>query len=168
MLGGWDARPYLPVRHGIGPVAKGRVDVYQTELRVRFGETDPYGVVYFTSHLEYAKAALDEYLRSLGLSPAQFYRDASGGWPIGEVAVRYEAPARYDDLLRVVIWVVELARSTVRFGFQIERAGEGVRLARGAISCVAIGPDWRPRPIPLELSALFEGERAKAALGLNA
>jgi len=32
------------------------MDVYQTEVRVRFGETDPYGVVYFTSYLEYAKA----------------------------------------------------------------------------------------------------------------
>ncbi len=137
--------------------------MYETELRVRFGETDPYGVVYFTSHLEYAKAALDEYLRTLGLSPAQFYRDVSGGWPIGEVTVRYEAPARYDDLLGVVIWVAELAKSTVRFGFEIRRAGEGVRLARGAITCVSIGPDWRPRPIPPDLAALFERERAKAA-----
>ena len=38
------------------PWAKGSMDVYQTEVRVRFGETDPYGVVYFTSYLEYAKA----------------------------------------------------------------------------------------------------------------
>ena len=137
--------------------------VYETELRVRFGETDPYGVTYFTSHLEYAKAALDEYLRTLGLSPTQFYRDASGGWPIGEVTVRYEAPARYDDLLGVIIWVAELAKSTVRFGFQVRRAGERVRLARGAITCVAIGPHWRPRPIPPDLAALFERERAKSA-----
>ena len=138
--------------------------MHRTEVRVRFGETDPYGVVYFTSHLEYAKTALDEYLRALGLSPAQFYRDASGGWPIGEVTIRYEKPARYDDLLRVRIWVNELSRSAVRFGFEIEGAGDGVRLARGAFTCVAIGPDWRPRPIPPDLAVLFEGERAKAAL----
>jgi acyl-CoA thioester hydrolase len=142
--------------------------VFQTEVRVRFGETDPYGVVYFTSYLEYAKAGLDEYLRTMGLSPAQFYRDASGGWPIGEVAVRYEAPARYDDLLGVAIWVADIAKSTVRFGFRIERAGEGVLLASGVIACVAIGPDWRARPIPLDLAALFESEQAKAALGPKA
>lgn len=53
--------------------------MFRTEVRVRFGETDPYGVAYFTSHLEYAKTALDEYLRSMGLSPAEFYRSASGG-----------------------------------------------------------------------------------------
>ncbi len=84
-------------------MAQGSVKVYRTEVRVRFGETDPYGVVYFTSYLEYAKSALDEYLRSLGLVPCQFYRDTSGGWPIGEVTVRYEAPTRYDDLLGVMI-----------------------------------------------------------------
>ena len=137
--------------------------MHRTEVRVRFGETDPYGVVYFTSHLEYAKTALDEYLRALGLSPAQFYRDASGGWPIGEVAIRYETPARYDDLLGVRIWVSELSSPAVRFGFEIERAGNGVQLARGVITCVAIGPDWRPRPIPPDLAALFERERARAA-----
>ena len=138
--------------------------MHRTEVRVRFGETDPYGVVYFTSHLEYAKTALDEYLRTLGLSPAQFYRNASGGWPIGEVTIRYEAPSRYDDLLGVRVWVNELSRSAVRFGFEIERTDNGVRLARGAFTCVAIGPDWQPRPIPPDLAVLFEGERAKAAL----
>jgi acyl-CoA thioester hydrolase len=137
--------------------------VQRTEVRVRFGETDPFGVVYFTSHLEYVKAALDEYLRGLGLSPARFYKDAAGGWPIGEVIVRYEAPARYDDLLSVTIWVAELARSAVRFGFRIEHAGEGTPLAQGVITCVAIGPDWRARPIPPDLVALFERERERSA-----
>lgn len=136
--------------------------MHKIEVRVRFGETDPYGVVYFASYLEYAKAALDEYLRSLGLSPAEFYRSPSGGWPIGEVAVRYESPARYDDLLGVMIWVAELDKSTVQFGFRIERAGEGVRLASGTVTIVAIGPDWRPLPIPSDLAALFERERANA------
>ncbi len=140
----------------------------RTEVRVRFGETDPYGVVYFTSYLEYAKSALDEYLRSLGFAPAQFYRDASGGWPIGEVTVRYESPARYDDLLGVAIWVAELANSTVRFGFRIERGGEGVLLARGALTCVAIGPDWRARTIPTDLAALFERERTNATMRQDA
>jgi acyl-CoA thioester hydrolase len=137
--------------------------VRRTEVRVRFGETDPFGVVYFTSHLEYAKTALDEYLRSLGLSPARFYRDTSGGWPIGEVVVRYEAPARYDDLLSVAIWVAELATSAVRFGFRIEQVGDGAQVAHGAITCVAIGPNWRARPIPPDLAILFERERATAA-----
>ena len=136
--------------------------MYEIEVRVRFGETDPYGVVYFAAYLEYAKAALDEYLRSLGLSPAEFYRSPCGGWPIGEVAVRYESPARYDDLLRVMIWVAELGKSTVRFGFRIEGAGEGVQLASGTITIVAIGPDWQSRPVPSDLAALFERERASA------
>lgn len=81
------------------------------------------------------------------------------------MAVRYEAPARYDDLLGIVIWVADVARSTVRFGFRIERADEGSRLARGAITIVAIGPDWRSRPIPPDLVTLFKGEHAKAPRG---
>lgn len=142
--------------------------MYRIEVRVRFGETDPFGVVYFTSYLEYAKTALDEYLRAMGLSPAQFYRDASGGWPIGEVTVRYEAPARYDDRLVIAIGVAEVGKSTVRFDFHVEGACDRARLARGIITCVSIGADWQVRPIPTDLAALFERERAKAAVDADA
>jgi YbgC/YbaW family acyl-CoA thioester hydrolase len=137
--------------------------MHRIEVRVRFGETDPFGVATFTSFLEYAKTALDEYLRGLGLPPAQFYRNASGGWPIGEVAARYEAPARYDERLMVSIAVAEVGRSRVRFAFQVQRANDGRRLANGAITCVAIGPRWRARPIPADLVALFEKERKRTS-----
>src|SRR3989337_1155090 len=45
------------------------------EIRVRFGETDPYGVAYFAAILDYFKRGLDEFLRSRGLSPDGVYRN---------------------------------------------------------------------------------------------
>jgi hypothetical protein len=34
-------------------------DGFRWTVRVRFGETDPYGVVYFVSYFRYIKEALD-------------------------------------------------------------------------------------------------------------
>ncbi len=56
----------------------------------------------------------------------------------------------------------------MRFGFRIERAGEGVLLARGALTCVAIGLDWRARTNPADLAALFERERTMVTMRSDA
>jgi acyl-CoA thioester hydrolase len=45
------------------------------EIRVRFGETDPYGVAYFAAILDYFKRGMDEFLRSRGISPDLAYRN---------------------------------------------------------------------------------------------
>src|SRR5512147_1415045 len=54
------------------------------EIRVRFGETDPYGVAYFAAILDYFKRGLDEFLRVRGLSPDAVYRnrEKNFGFPI--------------------------------------------------------------------------------------
>ncbi|HEY5765308.1 MAG TPA: hypothetical protein VIS30_04690, partial [Candidatus Deferrimicrobiaceae bacterium] len=54
------------------------------EIRVRFGETDPYGVAYFAAILDYFKRGLDEFLRSRGLPPDAVYRNVKKhfGFPV--------------------------------------------------------------------------------------
>ncbi len=68
--------------------------------RVRFGDTDPFGVAYFVSYFRYMKDALDEFLRARGLPPERTYRDAEGGrgLPIAASNARFIAPARYGDV----------------------------------------------------------------------
>jgi len=53
------------------------------EIRVRFGETDPYGVAYFAAIFDYFKRGMDEFLRSRGLSPDLAYRNRNrnSGFP---------------------------------------------------------------------------------------
>ncbi len=41
--------------------------VHHTEVRVRFGDTDPYGIVYFVSYFRYCHLAIEEFLRACGL-----------------------------------------------------------------------------------------------------
>src|ERR671937_2249057 len=64
--------------------------------RVRFGETDMQGVVYYANYLLYAEVGRVAYLRALGIL---YERDllANGlDFTIGEGRVRYRAPLRFD------------------------------------------------------------------------
>lgn len=73
---------------------------YDTKLRVRYGETDRMGYMYYGHYPEYFEVSRTELLRSVGLS----YREIEDNGfilPVRNMTVEYKQPARYDDLLTV-------------------------------------------------------------------
>lgn len=123
--------------------------ILKTQVRVHFGDTDPFGVVYFKSYLQYAKDAIDEYARNLGHKPEEFFRNPQGGGlPVVECQCRYLAPAYYDDLLEVYPFVEDVRDKAIIFGFEIYRTKTKKRLAKGSLTCLAVDRDWRPISLP--------------------
>jgi len=131
------------------------------EIRVRFGETDPYGVAYFAAILDYFKRGLDEFLRERGLSPDAVYRNQKKGFgfPIVATQCRYRAPVRFDDPLILRTRLVRLDDKGATFGFSLFRTvqGKDVLAAEGKISCRAIDASWNPIQIPKELGKALTG-----------
>jgi len=131
--------------------------VHHTEVRVRFGDTDPYGIVYFVSYFRYCHRAIEEFLRACGLRPEETFKNVREGFglPIVEAWGRFRRPSRYGDLLRIETRIEEVrARALIfRFEFYPERGRELV--AEGTAHLVAIGADWKARELP---------ERVKEAL----
>jgi acyl-CoA thioester hydrolase len=129
------------------------------EIRVRFGETDPYGVAYFAAILDYFKRGMDESLRSRGISPDSAYRNRKRnfGFPVVATQCRYRAPIRFDDLLTLRTRVVRVEENGATFGFSLFRteAGKELLAAEGKVSCRAIDATWKTIPLPLELKAIL-------------
>jgi len=72
----------------------------ETQVRVRYAETDQMDVVYHGNYAQYFEVGRAESIRQLGYT----YKDmeASGViMPVVEMHVRYLRPATYDDLLTV-------------------------------------------------------------------
>lgn len=131
--------------------------VHKTEIRVRFGDTDPFGVVYYVSYFRYIKDALDEYIRSSGFEPEKFYRDVKRkiGFPIVEAFCRYKAPARYDDLLEIHTSIKEIKEKSIKFNFDVYKKEEKKFLANGYLTILAIDENWRPIKIPDDIRNLL-------------
>lgn len=125
--------------------------------RVRFGETDPFGVTYFVSYFNYFKEALDEFLRERGIKPELFYRNTKEGYafPVVYAEGKFSAPTRYDDELEVRVSVEEVKESSVVFKVEIWK---GEKIAEGRISCVCIDRGWRRREIPEEIRKILKSE----------
>ena len=131
------------------------------EIRVRFGETDPYGVAYFAAILDYFKRGMDEFLRSRGLSPDGVYRNVrrNVGFPVIATQCRYRSPVRFDDPLTLRTRVVRVEEKGATFGFSLFRTVEGkdILAAEGKISCRSIDASWKPIPIPKDLRKALTG-----------
>jgi len=134
----------------ITPTATLKNGVHHTEVRVRFGDTDPYGIVYFVSYFRYCHRAIEEYLRVLGLPPEETFKNVPEGFglPIVEAWGRFRRPSRYGDLLRVETRIQEVRDKAVVFHFEFYPETGRELVAEGTATLVAIDPDWRARELP--------------------
>src|SRR5213594_423853 len=119
--------------------------------RVRFGETDLQGVVYYANYLVFAEVGRMAYLRALGIA---YDRDliANGlDFTIGEARVRYRAPLKFDDEYDIKMGVGEIRHSSWTFEYAIDRA-DGLHCAEASTIQVMIDrTTGRPTRIPVDL-----------------
>ena len=85
-------------------------------LRVRYGETDQMGYVYYGHYAAYCEVARVEALRNLGMSYKQL-EDEGIMLPVLEHHAFYRRPAYYDDLLTIEVRIARLPTSTISFQY---------------------------------------------------
>ena len=112
-------------------------EVSETLVRVNYSETDQMGVVYHARYLVWLDIARTEHLRLSGMSYREL-EQAGLRLVVGEVAVRYREPARYDDPIRIRCWVREVASRRIDFGYSVEHADDGRLLATAFTSLMAL------------------------------
>jgi len=79
----------------------------ETQVRVRYAETDQMGIVYHSNFFYYFESARAESIRHLGFTYADMEKMGII-MPVIEVHCKYLRPALYDDLLTVKTILKEL------------------------------------------------------------
>ena len=127
--------------------------------RVRFGETDLQGVVYYANYLLFAEVGRMAYLRALGVDYKHDLIEKSVDFTIGEASVRYQAPLQFDDEYDIRVRVGEIRGSSWTFEYAFDRA-DGQRCAIGSTVQVIIDPKTgRASRMPAELRAVLEAAK---------
>jgi acyl-CoA thioester hydrolase len=92
---------------------------HEIQLRVRYGETDKMGYLYYGHYAEYFEVGRVELMRSVGLSYKDL-EDEYGIWlPVVSLEMRYVRPAYYDDLVTVRTELRKLPDSYITFHVEI-------------------------------------------------
>ena len=125
-----------------------------SEFRVRYSETDQMGVVYHAEYLVWCEVGRTDYIRGLGLPYSDLERRGTI-LAVAEATIRYHAPARYDDLIRVETRLVDVRSRAITFEYLI-RNEAGDRLATARTLLVSLDPAGKPIPLPADVRALME------------
>ena len=92
--------------------------LFDSEIRVRYAETDQMGYVYYGAYAQYYEVGRVELLRSLGISYKKI-EELGIFLPVVDLHVTYKQPAFYDDVLIVRTIVKEMPSTKIIFYYEI-------------------------------------------------
>lgn len=130
------------------PSQNNEFDWSETQLRVRYAETDQAGVVYHSNYLIWFEVGRVELCRQHGFNYRDMEHEEDALLPVTEAHVKYRVPARYDDEIIVCTRVVSLRSRAVTFGYEIRRAADQQLLATGETLHIVIDGQGRARSFP--------------------
>jgi acyl-CoA thioester hydrolase len=91
---------------------------HATKLRVRYGETDQMGYMYYGNYAEFFEVGRVEMLRSLGLTYSGM--EASGiMMPVLEMHSKYLKPARYDEEITINVSMAKMPGVKIHFKYEL-------------------------------------------------
>lgn len=92
---------------------------HEVQIRVRYGETDQMGYLYYGNYAQYYEVGRVETIRSLGLTYKEL-EEKHGIWlPVMSLDMRFVRPAYYDDLLTVRSELRELPGEHIVFHVEV-------------------------------------------------
>ena len=132
---------------------------FTTQLRVRYGETDQMGYVYYGNYAEFYEVARVEMLRTLGTSYKLM--EASGVMmPVAELHCKYLKPALYDEIITIKVILDEMPRAGMRFKYMLyNEANELINTGETLLVFVKMDTNkicFIPKELTAKLKPYFE------------
>ena len=103
--------------------------VHDYQKRVRYGETDQMGYLYYGNYAQYYEIGRVEMLRSVGMTYKYLEETMGILMPVVSLQMRFVRPARYDELLTIRTSLRNLPDQFITF--HVEIFNENNKLVNG-------------------------------------
>ena len=120
---------------------------HETEIRVRYAETDKMGIVHHANYLVWFEAGRSEFCRAREFSYKEMEADGLL-MLVAESYLRFKSPAFYDDILIIRTKVSEVRSRSIRFVYEVYRPEDEVLIAEGETMHLMTDADKKIRLIP--------------------
>jgi acyl-CoA thioester hydrolase len=91
---------------------------HSTKIRVRYGETDQMGYMYYGNYAEFYEVGRVEMLRSLGLTYSGM-EESGIKMPVLEMKCKYLKPALYDEEIKVKVIMEKMPGIRIHFRYEL-------------------------------------------------
>lgn len=121
---------------------------HETEIRVRYAETDKMGIVHHANYLIWFESGRSEFCRARGFSYKDMEEKDNALMVVAESYCRYKSPAHYDDVLIIRTKVGDIRSRSLRFLYEVIRPADDVIIAEGETLHVVTDENKKVRSLP--------------------
>jgi len=135
---------------------------FTIEERVRWGDVDAAGIIFYGSYIRFFEIAETELFRAVGLPYGVVFDELNIWLPRVHLECDFHRAAQLDDLLEVSVWVGKIGTTSLRLNFEVRRKDRDDKIEEKLIATahfvlVATRRDnLRPVPVPEELRRALE------------
>ena len=97
------------------------MNTHQTEIKVRYGETDQMGVVYHGNYAQYLEIGRLEWLEAIGI----YYKEMEANevmLPVVSMTLKFTKSAIYGDILTVSTTLLKRPTASIEFAYEIHNS----------------------------------------------
>jgi acyl-CoA thioester hydrolase len=128
---------------------------HKIKLRVRYGETDQMGVVYYGNYAQFFEVARVEALRNLGMSYRQL-EEQNVILPVRHLEIDYKGSALYDEQIEIITKITEKPSAKIIFNHVVLNE-KGEIITTGRVVLVFVNAHTRkPMRAPNYFLELFK------------
>lgn len=111
------------------------IQQHDTELRVRYSETDAMGFLHHSNYLAYFEVGRTELFRAQGGSYRRM-EELGLFFVVARISVKFKKPARYDDVLCLNTQIKSQSPAKLVHQYALKRGEELLTEAESVIACV--------------------------------
>ena len=138
---------------------------FMIQKKVYLADTDVTGIAYYAKHLEWLEMARVEWISAIYKPLTRMIAEDGVSFMPINVNINYKAPALFEDLLTVKVWIKEIDKIRLLLGYEVTKieAGKEVLVAQANITmlCVSTAKGNKPARIPQFLIDVFESWEIK-------
>jgi len=133
---------------------------FRSKLKIRFGDIDRAGIVYYPRFMHYFHVALEEFFAGeLGIEYHAVVDTHRIGLPTVHLESDFSRPFSYGDNIEVEVRVLKIGRTSVTFGYRVFKEGEVDPRINGHNVTVCLDMDsFQKMDFPDWLRQLLEGQ----------
>lgn len=136
---------------------------FRAATKVRFGQCDPAGIVYFAAWFDMANGAIEDLFdQRLGIAYAELLLRRRTGFGYVDAQATFRAPAMMGDILEFIPLVERLGNSSCAFRLLALKQGAPAATLR-MVSVTTDLATHRPIPIPADVRAALSAYQAACA-----
>lgn len=109
--------------------------VFKTERRVEFRDTDAAGIVHFSVFFAYMEEAEHELLRSVGLGVITDVGDQQISFPRVHAECDYRSPIKFEQMVGIEIVVQRIGTRSITYRFNFSCEGRAVADGLITVAC---------------------------------